>query len=303
MRVTIFGGTGFVGRRLAWRLGSAGHHLILVARHGDRAAWRQGLPGSRVFVGDVTKAQTLPEAVRGAEVVVNLVGAVAMPSVEAYFDLHECGARRVAEAARQAGASRLIQISALGVRSDAPSAADRSKAAGERAAREAFPGARIVRPSLVFGEGDHLLSRFASLSHRSLVVPAFGAATRVQPVHVDDLVEALVRLAEGTASEPAVLEVGGPETYRLREVVQLLFASLGRRRWVVPVPYALAVPAAAMLERLPRAPITREQVALLKTDKVVLKGRAGLSELGIQPRSLEDWLGAESRQYEVGAAG
>lgn len=295
LQVTIVGGTGFVGRHLADRLIRAGHHLTLVARHVPESG-AASRPGARYVRGDVLEPGSVDESMQAADAVINLVGAVSQPSTRAYFDLHAQGARRVAEAAATTGASRLIHVSALGIGDDAPSAADRSKAAGERAVRAAFPKAVILRPSLIFAEDDHFLRQIAAISRRSLVVPLIGAATLFQPVHVDDLADGVLRtLARGDTAP--IYQVAGTRVYSLQQLVQALLEALGRRRLVLPLPDAVALPLGRLLGLLPHPPFTREQVLLMKTDKAAAPGLPGLEDLGIQPRLLSDWLAGPGARY------
>ena len=295
LQVTIVGGTGFVGRHLADRLLRAGHRLTLVARHAP-ASSAVSRPGLRYLRGDVLEPGSLDGCMQATDAVINLVGAVSQPSTQAYFALHEQGARRVAETAAAAGASRLIHVSALGIGDDAPSAADRSKAAGERAVRAVFPSAVILRPSLIFGEDDHLLRQIAAMSRRSPVIPLIGAATRFQPVHVDDLTDGVLRIL-GRGDTAPIYQVAGMRVYSLQQLVQALLEALGRRRLVLPLPDAAALPLSRVLGLLPHAPFTREQVLLMMTDKVAAPGLPGLEELGIQPRLLSDWLAAPGGRY------
>jgi uncharacterized protein YbjT (DUF2867 family) len=297
VRITIFGGMGFVGRHLTARLLSAGHHLSLVARHASGTAPAKTHGQFSWLYGDVLKRDTVAAAVRGADAVINLVGAVSLPDARAFFDLHETGARNVAEEACEAGAERLIHVSALGIDTNAPSAADRSKAAGERAVLEAFPEAVILRPSLVFGDDDHLFNRIAAMSRVSPVIPLVGGATLFQPVHVDDLAAAVTRTLELPESSGITYQIGGPEVYTLERLVRLLLAALGRKRLVAPLPYALAVPLGSLLGLLPHAPFNREQVALMMTDKVVDAGASGLADLDIHPRSLREWISRPGHRY------
>jgi NADH dehydrogenase len=249
----------------------------------------------RALSADILSCDGLAEAVHGTNAVINLVGAVSLPDPQAYFALHEEGARNIALAARAAGVGCLVHISALGVALDAPSAADRSKAAGERAVREVFPEAIIVRPSLVYGAQDHYLQQMEAISRYSPVIPLIGADTRFQPVYAGDLTEALARLLVAPECTGNTYQIGGPEIYTQRRLVQTLLQSWGRRRLVTPLPYAIAFPLGRLLGRLPHAPINRQMVALMLTDKVVDPEALGLKELGISPRSLRDWIRASTR--------
>jgi len=296
LHVTIVGGTGFVGRHLADRLLRAGHRLTLVARHCPSSVAAAPRPGIDCLVGDVLERGSLDKTVQAADAVINLVGAVHQPTTRAYFDLHETGARRVAEAAA-AGARRLIHVSALGVAEDAPSAADRSKEAGERAVCAAFPRAVILRPSLMFAEDDHFLGEIAAIARRSPVIPLIGAATRVQPVHVDDMAEGVAHILELGADTAPLYQIAGAQIYTLKDLVGELLDALGRRRLMLPLPNALALPLGRVLGRLPHPPFSREQVLLMMTDKVAVAGLPGLGDLGVRPRLLRDWLAAPGGRY------
>lgn len=282
LQITIFGGTGFVGRHLAPRLLREGHDLTLVSRHPPDST--ESLNDHLLWIrGDLLEAASVTEAVNGADAVINLVGAVTLPNAQAYFDLHQRGARQVAEACRDAPVKQLIHISALGVAMDAPSAADRSKAAGERAVWQAFPTAVIVRPSLMFAEDDHLLNLFERVSKNLPVIPVLGADTRFQPLHVDDLCEAMARILSRPDSQGRLYQAGGPEVLTLIQVVRLLMASLGRKRLVMPIPSVIAMPIATLVGCFPGAPINRQQVALMKTDKIVAAEATGLKSWILPP--------------------
>jgi NADH dehydrogenase len=300
LHVTIVGGTGFVGRHVADRLLRAMHRPTLVARHvpEDGAEPR---PGLRYLRGDVLQPGSLDRSMQSADAVINLVGAVSQPSTQAYFDLHEQGARRVAVAAAAAGAGRLIHICALGISEDAPSAADRSKAAGERAVRAAFAQAVILRPSLLFAQDDHFLRQIASISRRSPVIPLIGAATRFQPAHVDDLAEGALRILEDYGNTAPLYQIAGPRIYTLEALVRELLQALGRRRLLLPLPNAVALPLGRLLGMLRNPPFTREQVALMMTDKVADPALPGLADLEVSPRLLSDWLAAPEVRYDGGA--
>lgn len=291
MRIVVFGGTGFIGRRLVSALLDKGHRVRVAARHpaghldpaAPNAGWLEAVRS------DILDADEVERAVRDRELAINLVGAVTLPSRKAYHDLHERGARNVAVAVH-AGAARLVHVSALGIAPDAPSAADRSKAAGEREVRAALPKAILVRPSLVYGEHDHFVSQIDRMSRVSPVIPLLGAETRVQPVHVDDLVEGLIGLAGNPDKDGKIIQAAGPRVYALRKVVELFLETRRRTRLIVPVPHAAASALGRLAEYLPRAPVNREMARLMRTDKIAEPGLPGLEELGVEPRSLERWL-------------
>jgi uncharacterized protein YbjT (DUF2867 family) len=206
--------------------------------------------------------------------------------------VHVAGAARVARLAAAAGVSRLLHVSALGIAEDAPAAADRTKARGEAAVRAAFPTATLVRPSLIHGLGDHFFTRFAAMTTTSPVLPVIGGGrTRFQPMHIADAVRALEMLLERPATAGATFALVGPETFTLRELLERLLAVLGRRRLLLSLSFPAAEALAAGFERLPNLPLTREEVRLLRTDKVA-GGLPTPAALGLAARRLDQGLPA-----------
>jgi NADH dehydrogenase len=241
-------------------------------------------------------------ATTGADAVINLVGILTEAAGQTYHALHVEGAQRIALAAKRQGLARLIHISALGASRDAPAASDRTKAEGELAVRAIFPGATIVRPSLVFGEDDHFFNSFAAMAGRSPILPLIGGGTtKFQPVSVVDMTAGLIELLNRPDTAGRTYEFGGPEVYSFRELLELLLAALGRRRILLPIPFALAEIQAALLELLPMPPLTRDQVRLLKTDKVVSGSEPTLADLRVHPSPLRDFLPVLKEKF--GASG
>lgn len=289
--ITVFGGSGFIGRYLVQRLARRGWQIRVAVRHPAQALFLKPL-------GDVGQITPVPASLRhegsiraavaGSDAVVNLVGILYQRGRQGFAEIHAEGARRVAEAARAAGAERLVQMSALGADPSSPSDYARSKAAGEAAAAAAFPGASIVRPSVVFGPEDGFFNRFAALARYSPVLPLIGGGyTRFQPVYVGDVADALLRIVEDPACAGRTYELGGPQVYSFRELMELTLETTCRDRWLIPVPFWLAGLQAAFLGLLPSPPLTRDQVRLLQRDNVVSPGAPGLAELGIAPTAAE----------------
>src|SRR4051794_19010083 len=294
-RVVLFGGSGFVGRHLAPRLAERGWTVRVASRSG--AALAPSGPNGRVeaVVADLQDEDQVRRAIAGAEAVVDLVG-IGRERGQSFAAVHVEGAGRVARLAAAAGAVRLVHVSALGVAEDAPSAADRTKARGEAAVRAAFPSATVVRPSLVYGPGDHFFARFAALARVSPVLPVIGGGrTLFQPMHVGDAAETLRLLLERPNTAGTVLALVGPETFTFRELLERMLEVLGLRRAIVSVPFPLAGALAAASGWLPIAPLTREGGRLLRADK----GAGGLrtpATLGIPARPLAEGLPAALRQ-------
>jgi NADH dehydrogenase len=290
-RVTLIGGAGFVGRQLAPWLVAEGWRVQVASRHPQHD--RSLATASRITVvaADLRDEDEVRRAVRDADAVINLVG-IARDREQSFEAVHVDGAARVARLAAAAGVERLLHFSALGIAEDAPAAADRTKARGEAAVRAAFPAATLVRPSLVYGPGDHFFGRFAAMARTSPVLPVIGGGrTRFQPIHVEDAVRTLAALLERPGTAGATLALVGPETFAFRELLERMLRVLGRRRPILSLPFPLAEGLAAALERLPNPPLTREDVRLLRTDKVAGDLPTPAS-FGIAARSLEDGLRA-----------
>ena len=289
--ITVFGGSGFIGRHLVQRLARRGWLIRVAVRHPDAALFLKPLGD----VGQITPLAaslrhegSVRAAVAGADAVVNLVGILYQRGPQRFDSIHAEGARTVAEAAHAAGATRLIQMSAIGANPDSPSIYARSKAAGERAAASAFPGASIVRPSIVFGPEDAFFNRFAAMARFSPALPLIGGGkTRFQPVYVGDVAEAMARILEDDASKGRVYELAGPQVYSFKELMELTLKTINRRRLLLPLPFWAAGLQATFLELLPVPPLTRDQVALLRRDNVAGPGAPGLAELGIAPTAAE----------------
>ena len=255
-RVVLFGGSGFVGRHLAPHLAERGWTVRVASRSGAAPATSGADGRVEAVAADLRDEDQVRHAVADAEAVVNLVG-IGRERGQGFEAVHVDGAARVARLAAAAGAARLVHVSALGVAEDAPSAADRTKARGEAAVRAAFPSATVVRPSLVYGPGDHFFARFAALARVSPVLPVIGGGrTLFQPMHVEDAVETFRLLLERPDTAGTVLALVGPETFTFRELLERMLEVLGLRRSIVSVPFPLAGALAAATGWLPAAPLT-----------------------------------------------
>lgn len=289
--VTVFGGSGFVGRHAVRALARKGYRIRAACRRPDLAGFLQPM-------GDVGQIQPVqanlrfPDSVRratdGAHVVVNCVGILASGGAQTFKAVHEEGARAIARAAREAGARRLVHVSAIGASAASSARYARSKAAGEAAVLEAFADAIILRPSIVFGPEDEFFNRFAAMARISPVLPLVGGGrTRFQPVYVGDVAAAIAQAADGAGAPGTTYELGGPEVLSFRELLERTLGYAGRRRGLVSLPFWLAKLMALVTWPLPNSlrPLTFDQVRLLQTDNVVssaaLKEGRTLSGLGI----------------------
>lgn len=292
--VTIFGGSGFLGRYIAEDLLGAGWRVRFAERDPKRALYLKPLGnlGQTQFIAaDVRNRQSVDRAVAGADAAINLVGVLTGD-----FDgIHRRGAENVASAAKAAKLAALVHVSAIGADPASPSAYGRSKGEGERAVLAVFPKATILRPSIVFGREDSFINRFAGLIRMLPVVPVISGGTRFQPVFVGDVAAAVAAVLARPASHSGkIYELGGPEVLSMAELNRWIADATGRRRRFVAVPPIAARLLAALGGWMPGAPITRDQLAMLAKDNVVSANALDLHALGITPTSLESiaegWL-------------
>ena len=293
-RVAVFGGSGFLGRRIVERLAGAGEDVRVGVRHPERASLRrgEGRDGRIEFVrADVRDASTVARAVDGAASVINCVGHYVEAGGAAFDAIHARGALNVARQAKRAGAGRLIHVSGLGADPGSDSSYVRARGVGETLVREAFEDATILRPSAIVGPDDSLLNRLAGLARRSPVLPLFGnGGTRLQPVFVEDVAEACARALAEPAARGRVYEIGGPRVYAYRDLVRLVLERTGGRPAVIPVPFPLWHALAAAMTLCRDAPLTRDQVRLMQCDNVVGERAFTLTDLGVCPTPLEEVL-------------
>lgn len=279
--VTVFGCGGFVGRFVAQELLAAGYRVRAAERNPQDAMAIKPLGnlGQTQFISaDVTKPDSVARAVAGADAVVNLVGVFG----SAMQAVHVDGARNVAQAAEAAGVSAMVHISAIGADAASPARYGQTKAAGEAAVMEAFPSATILRPSVVFGQDDAFLNRFADLIRMLPMVPVIGAETRLQPVFGGDVGKAvLTALSNPAKFGGRTFELGGPEALSMRTLNERIAAMVGRKRPFINVPSPIAKMLAVTTGWMPVAPISNDQLKMLAKDNVVADGAAGLADLGI----------------------
>ena len=302
---TVFGGAGFIGRHVVQRLARQGFIVRIAGRDTVAAAKlrTQGDVGQVVPVAaSVTNEASVARAVTGANVVVNLVGILFERKPGDFQRIQAEGAGRVARLAAAAGVRKLVHISAIGADPGSQSHYARSKAAGEQAVLEAFPGATILRPSVVFGTEDQFFNRFAGLAAVLPFMPVVEGQTRFQPVYVGDVADAVMAAITRDDAAGRVFELGGPRVMTMRDVLGFVLEHTHRRRMMVPLPRALVAIQARLGEWLPTPPLTRDQLILLARDNVVAANAAGLEALGIAPKAVEAVVPAYLARYRRGGA-
>jgi len=302
--ITLFGGSGFIGRYIVRDLAQAGWTIRIAVREPKRARFLKPL-------GDVGQITPIPAsllhedsvkaAVTGVDAVVNLVGILFERGRRSFEAVHVEGARRAALAAKEAGARQFMQISAIGADPNSDAAYARSKAAGEEAVKEAFPGATILRPSIVIGPEDDFFNRFGAMAQLAPALPLVGGGTtKFQPVYVGDVAEAAARLLNGQAEGGKTYELGGPQIFTFRELMELLLEEIGKKRLLIGLPSGIASLMGQVLRFLPNPPLTPDQVRLLRYDNVVGANAQGFAALGMTPQAIEAILPTYLDKYRSG---
>lgn len=304
--VTVFGGTGFVGRQVVRALAKRGYRVRAAARN-EGAGYRLRMLGDvgqiEVMQANVRVRETVERALDGAQACINLVAVLYEHGRQGFDALHVDGARTIAQCAAARGIDRFVQVSAIGADANAASKYARTKAQGEAAVREIIPTATIVRPSIVFGPEDAFFNRFGHMAALSPVLPMIGADTRFQPVFVGDLGAAIAAAAVDGDAAGKTFEIGGPGVYTFRELMEIVKRETGRKVFLAPVPFA----AAGLIGKLGdvqsklMAPVlTSDQVELLRHDNVPSEGAPGLGELGVSPTTLEAVVPTYLYRYRKG---
>ena len=313
--VTVFGGSGFVGRHLVQRLAKKGYVVRVAVRDTESAMFLKpmGNVGQIVPVQvDITDDSAVRGAVAGAHAVVNLVGILFQRKKGQFDAIHHQAAGRIARLAKEAGVARYVHMSALGADADSKAEYARTKARGEKAVLEAFPEAMITRPSVVFGAEDQFFNRFAAMATLSPVLPVVvpevprakrgggwlpsldlfsGGGPKFQPVYVGDVADAIMRGVDRDVPQREtagqVFELGGPEVMTMKRVMEFVLETTWRKALLMPLPVPVAKVNAFFLEFLPEPPLTRDQVNLMLTDNVVGGTLPGFKELGIEAQAAE----------------
>jgi len=294
-QVTVFGGSGFLGRHLVRRLAAEGHVIRVAVRDPEGALFLKvmGKIGHIVPVAaDVRDPHSVARAIAGSQWVVNLVGILAEGGKRTFQRIHVEGAQSVAKAAALEGVQRLVHVSALGADAASTSAYARTKAGGEAAVRAAFPTATILRPNVMFGPEDALFNMFACIARFSPLLPVLGASSskdggaRFQPVYVGDVADAIMAALRRDDALGGTYELNGPEEMSARQIMESVLRCTGRKRLLMPAPYWLLSLQAFFLEKLPGQLLTRDQVKQLRIPKVAGAAK-GLADLGIRPTASE----------------
>ncbi len=290
--VTIFGGSGFLGRNLVRNLAKDGWRIRVAVRRPTFAHDLKplGKVGQISIVqANLRDADSIMRAVDGADAVINLVAILKETGRQRFPTIHHQGALWVAQAAERAGVERMIHVSALGAADDSPSAYARTKKAGEDAVLSVLPDATIVRPSILFGQDDSFFNRLGNVARMFPLFPVIGGDTKVQPLYVGDAASAIQKILSDKTAKGRVFELGGPEVITVGEASALVNELTERRRPMIPVPNGVVQFAARFVELVPGAPITRDQAALLNIDNVVSddEGIGIIGDLGITPTTME----------------
>ncbi|WP_269714949.1 complex I NDUFA9 subunit family protein [Caulobacter sp. NIBR2454] len=292
--VTVFGGSGFIGTQVVRALAKQGWRVRVAVRR-TNMAHRMRMLGDvgqiQVVQANIRSGASVARALEGAQACVNLVGVLQERGRQGFMSLHATAAGKVAEAAKAAGATRFVQMSALGADAESGSKYARTKAMGEAAVRQVFPDAVVIRPSIVFGPEDGFFNLFARMATLAPALPLFGGGkTCFQPVFVGDVAAAIAATATQAGHAGKTFELGGPAVYSFKEVLELILRETGRNRPLIPIPWFAAKAmgsAGDMISGLFPAPITSDQVILLQSDNVVSGSLPGLAELGIVPTTVE----------------
>jgi NADH dehydrogenase len=286
--VAIFGGTGFLGRRIVRHMLTREFMVRIVTRHSERSSNGK----LETAYGDVNDETSINKVLIGAFAVVNAVSLYVEHESNTFQSVHVEAASRLARCSRAMGVARFVHVSGIGANPASSSSYIRSRGGGEQAVRAAFPHSVIIRPSVMFGPDDAFLMPLARLIQRLPIFPLFGRGqTMLQPAYVEDVAEAVTRILDVPSPAP-MYELGGPHVYRYRELVQTIAQQLGTKANLMPVPFWAWKMAALVTQSLPRAPLTRNQVELMQINNVTSPELPGFAELGIIPNEIEAILAA-----------
>jgi len=305
--VTVFGGTGFIGRQVVRALAKRGYRVRAAARN-EGQGYRLRMLGDvgqiEVMQANLRNRASVERALDGAVACVNLVGVLYETGRQGFEAVQAAGAQTVAECAAAQGITRFVQMSALGADANSPSKYARTKAQGEAAVRAIIPSAVIIRPSIVFGQEDRFFNRFGQMAAISPVLPLVGENTRFQPVFVGDVAAAIANAVRDPAAAGRTFELAGPSIYTFRELMELVCRETGRSPVLVPVPWPVAklIGVGGDIQARFMAPsLTSDQVELLRHDNVPAEGAPGLAELGVtSPTRVETVIPTYLYRYRKG---
>ena len=311
-KITVFGGSGFLGRYLIKRLCTSGWEIRVAVRDHEAAQFLRpmGDVGQiSIWQTNIMNAEQVSAAVSGVAVVVNLVGILYESGICTFENIHRAAADLIAKASRQEGCERLIHISALGANINSESQYAKTKAGGENCVANAFAGSTILRPSVVFGPEDKFFNMFASFARFLPVLPIYGdnkslrpslekkaglglnlygtGGTKFQPVYVGDVADAILACLENQNTKGKIFELGGPKVYSFKEIIELILSITNRTCLIIPIPMRIAMLQAFFLQLLPKPLITCDQVKLLKEDNITQAKSLGFKDLGIEPMTAE----------------
>lgn len=286
--IVVFGGSGFIGRYVVKTLCKRGKRVRVPMRrpHVGQELRLMGDVGQVELVqANVRYPDSVARALEGADGVVNLIGLLSEKGSQTFSDVQARGAETIAEAAKAAGVTRFVQVSAIGADASSKAVYARTKAQAEAAVRAAVPSAAILRPSIVFGAEDGFFNRFADMAKFAPALPLIGGGkTKFQPIHVQDVAEAIANALDQPSARGRTFELGGPKAYSFKELLEFILTTIDRKRGLAPLPFFIAQPMGAVMDAVFRinpfadAPLTGDQVEMLKSDNVV--GRSGEKNIG-----------------------
>jgi NADH dehydrogenase len=291
--VTVFGGTGFLGRCVVRYLREREFLVRIASRHPDRSQRLFGVDGPQIqsIKADIHDDQSIADAIAGAYGIVNAVSLYVERGRETFHSVHVESARRVATQAQQAGVERVVHVSGIGSDPAASSLYIRKRGEGELAVRTVFDRATLIRPAVMFGPDDAFLTTIIELLRRLPVYPMFGRGrTRLQPAYVEDIAEAIARIMQRTETHSMIFECGGPRIYSYEELLRTVARGADLKPILIPVPFAAWHVLAWAAEMLPKMPLTRSQVELVQVDNVASPEMSGFQELDISPHAVDEIL-------------